>query len=72
MSRTKQPSNISDIIKKTSKMGDQLYDVWEDTLDLKAAITGLKAYNTAINAVKAQLIYKKQSGHPSRIEFLEK
>jgi hypothetical protein len=39
--------------------------------DLKAAETALKAYNGAISAAKAHLIYKKLTGKPGQIDFFE-
>jgi hypothetical protein len=45
--------------------------LYDDTADIKAAQTAISAYSAAINAAKAQLIYKKMTGKPGQIEFFE-
>jgi len=63
--------NVSGVIKVTREIGDKLMDQHNETGDLKVAQLSLKAYGTAISASKAQLIYKKMTGHPTKIDFLE-
>jgi hypothetical protein len=63
---------ISDIIKVTTKIGDQCNDMWNASWDLNSAKTALSAYKTAISASKAQVQYKRLTSKPSKILFLEK
>jgi len=63
--------NVSGVIKVTREIGDKLMDQHNETGDLKVAQLSLKAYGTAIAASKAQLIYKKMTGRPTTIDFLE-
>ena len=62
---------VKDVIIITTKMGDKLNAVFNQTDDIKVATTSLNAYRTAIQASKAQIIYKKLTGRPSVIDFLE-
>ena len=59
------------IIDKTAEVGDKLLVQYEETKDLKVVQTALDAYKTAINASKAQLIYKKLTGKPNVMQFFE-
>jgi hypothetical protein len=71
MSKKTITKNVSDVIKVSQEIGDQVSDIWTETKDFKAAQTALAAYKTAIAAAKAQLIYKKLTGKPGTIKFLE-
>lgn len=62
---------VSDVISVTQEMGDALANQYNRSKDLKVAQTSLSAYKTAINAAKAQVIYKKLTGNPDRIKFFE-
>lgn len=64
-------NNIKDIISITSKMGDNLANQYNKNKDLKVVSMSLNAYKTAISASKTQLIYKKLTGEPKKIKFLE-
>jgi type II secretory pathway pseudopilin PulG len=63
--------NVSDVISVTSAMGDSLATQYNKTNDLKVAQIALNAYQTAISGAKAQVIYKKLTGSPQIIKFLE-
>jgi hypothetical protein len=52
-------------------MGDKLATKFNEQKDLKVAQISLSAYKTAINAAKAQVIYKKLTGNPNAISFFE-
>jgi hypothetical protein len=52
-------------------MGDQLNNMFQKNKDLKVAALALSGYKTAIQAAKTQVIYKKLTGNPGSIEFLE-
>jgi hypothetical protein len=62
---------VTDVINVTREMGDTLANKFEQTKDLKVAAISLDAYKTAISGAKSQLIYKKLTGNPSSIAFLE-
>ena len=63
--------NVTDVIQVTKDIGDTLATQFEKTKDIKVASAGLDAYKTAIAGAKAQLIYKKLTGVPGKIPFLE-
>lgn len=64
-------TTVSDVIAITREMGDSLATKYEQNGDLKVAAASLDAYKTAISGSKAQLIYKKMTGKPGTIPFLE-
>jgi hypothetical protein len=73
MSRTKKIKtiNINDVRSQLLTIADSTAMIYENTNDLKAADLALKSYNGAVNAAKVQLMYKKLTGAPSIIDFLE-
>ena len=64
-------TTISTVKDQLQKIGDKTATLYNSTEDLKAAETAIKAYNGAISAAKAQLIYKKLTGKPGQINFFE-
>ena len=62
---------VDDVRIACQKIGDKLTKTYNKTADIKAAQAAVSAYATAINAVKAQLIYKKMTSSPARIDFFE-
>jgi hypothetical protein len=62
---------VTDVINVTRDMGDQFNNLYQKNKDLKVAALAYQGYKTAINAAKAQVIYKKLTGNPASIEFLE-
>ncbi len=73
MSRVKKvkTETISEVRTQLLTIADSTANVYEETNDLKAAELALKSYNGAVNAAKVQLMYKKLTGAPSTIDFLE-
>ena len=73
MSRVKKIKSvtISDVRMQLLNIADATAMLYDSTDDLKAAELALKSYNGAVNAAKVQLIYKKLTGAPSMIDFLE-
>ena len=73
MSRTKKvkTETINGVRSQLLNIADSTAAVYEETNDLKAAELALKSYNGAVNAAKVQLMYKKLTGAPSIIDFLE-
>jgi quinolinate synthase len=62
---------VNDVRIMCQGIGDSLSDTYANTGDIKAAAAAISAYSTAISAVKAQLIYKKMTASPARIDFFE-
>ena len=52
-------------------MGDSLKDIYDDKKDLNAARNAIRAYNEATRTAIAQVHYKRLSGSPGKIDFLE-
>lgn len=52
-------------------MGDSTRKTHEETNDLKAALVSVKAYSEAIRSAVVQVHYKRLTGTPTRILFLE-
>lgn len=71
MSKKIVTNNITDVRKACQSIGDKLATSFESNKDLKTVQTAIQAYGTALNAAKSQLIYKKLTGTPSRVEFFE-
>jgi hypothetical protein len=71
MSRKIKTMNVGDVIKVTQEIGDALSNQYYALKDLKVAQGALSAYKTAISAAKTQLVYKKLTGKPGEIKFLE-
>lgn len=63
--------NITDVIGISRTIGDKLATVFAETGDIRVALVSLDGYKTAISGAKAQLIYKKLTGTPGKIPFLE-
>jgi hypothetical protein len=64
-------STMQRIADSTKQMGDTLNTSFKSNKDLKVAQMSLKAYNTAISANRAMLIYKKLTGTPEMLEDFE-
>jgi hypothetical protein len=64
-------TTVTDVINVTREIGDNLATKFENTGDIKVASASLDAYKTAISGSKTQLIYKKLTGKPGTIPFLE-
>ncbi len=62
---------VSQQIKIQNKAGDMLFDKWQENDDLKTIQTALVAYRNATYAAKTQVIYKKETGSPMKIDYLE-
>lgn len=64
-------TTVKDVIAVTQSIGDNLASKFESSGDLKVCNLSLSAYKTAISAAKAQVIYKKLTGKPTKVPFLE-
>jgi beta-lactamase superfamily II metal-dependent hydrolase len=52
-------------------MGDVLRSTFMQSGDIRRAEAAIKAYNSAVNIAKVQLIHKKMSGDRNKIPFLQ-
>ena len=52
-------------------MGYKLSNKFDSTEDIKVAQTAIAAFNVAIKLKQTQVIYKKMTGTPIKIDFLE-
>jgi hypothetical protein len=64
-------TNVNDVRKTVQEIGDKLNDLYVETNDVKVAQSAVQAYSVAIKAAQAQVVYKKLTGSPERIEFFE-
>jgi hypothetical protein len=71
MSKKTKTVKVDDVRVVCQHIGDSLCDKYDETQDLKSAQGAISAYAAAISAMKAQLIYKKSTGSPGRIDFFE-
>lgn len=60
-----------DVIKRSNEIGDGCHEVFEDTKDMKTAMSAIKAYSLATKTALAQVQYKKLTGKPDKSDFFE-
>ena len=68
MSKTKQVGEIRD---ELVRIGDQANDAYKKNEDVATAKLAVAAYGQAINAAKTQVMYKRLTGQPGKMKFLE-
>lgn len=66
-----QTTKIEEVRKELLSIGDVTKQVFDNTKDLNAAKIAISAYSAAINSAKTQVMYKRLSGKPETISFLE-
>ena len=64
-------NNISKVREKLTIIGDKSSEKYEQLGDLSEANIAIRAYAQVINAARAQIQYKKLTGTPDKIDFLE-
>lgn len=62
---------ISKIRKNLVSIGDDAKSKYDSSKDLKAALLAVKAYGEATRTAMVQVQYKKLTGTPTAINFLE-
>lgn len=67
----KKNHNSKEVADTLLDMGYILNTKFNETSDIKVAQTAIAAFNTAIKLKQTQVIYKKMTGTPIRIDFLE-
>lgn len=68
----KKDSKCECLISKAKSTGDKLLLKFDETNNLSNVKYALSAYNTAVNAARAQLIYKKLTGDETIMPFFDK
>lgn len=68
---SKENSNISKVRKNLILIGEKSCSKYEQLGDLSEANIAIRAYAQVINAARAQIQYKKLTGTPEKIAFLE-
>jgi hypothetical protein len=51
-------------------MGDEFRKQWRETKDVKVGMAALTAYNISVKQQQTQVAYKKLTGKPMNIAFL--
>jgi ribosomal protein L25 (general stress protein Ctc) len=62
---------IKEIRDNLISIGDDAKAKYNQSKDLKAALIAVKAYGEATKTAVTQVQYKKLTGNPTKIEFLE-
>jgi hypothetical protein len=62
---------IVSIREKLIEIGNDAKINYDKSKDLKAALLAVKAYGEATRTALTQVQYKKLTGHPTKIAFLE-
>jgi len=62
---------ILSIREKLIRIGNDAKKNYDKSKDLKAALLAVKAYGEATKTALTQIQYKKLTGSPTKIEFLE-
>ena len=53
------------------KIGDIAQKKYESTGDIKIALAAIKSFDGAIRTARTQIMYKRLTGSPGKIDFLE-
>jgi hypothetical protein len=64
-------TKIKEIRENLIKIGKKAETKYNSSNDLKAGLLAVKAYGEATRTSVAQIQYKKLTGTPSKIDFLE-
>ena len=62
---------IGTVRKNLIKIGEAAQKKYHATEDIKVAQTAIKAFDSAIRTARTQIMYKRLTGTPNKIEFLE-
>jgi hypothetical protein len=64
-------TKIKDVREELIKIGDEASSKYDSSKDLKAGLLAVRAYGEATRTAVAQVQYKKLTGTPTKVEFLE-
>ena len=64
-------TKIKEIRENLISIGDKAKKNYDNTKDLKAALLAVKSYGEATKTSVAQIQYKKLTGLPIKVDFLE-
>lgn len=68
---SKNTQKIGSVRKNLIKIGDAAQKKYHATQDIKVAQTAIKAFDSAIRTARTQIMYKRLTGTPGKIDFLE-
>ncbi len=64
-------NNINNVRKSLLEIGNKAQKKYKVTDDINVAKTAIKAFDSAIRTARTQIMYKRLTGTPDKIEFLE-
>jgi hypothetical protein len=64
-------TKIKEVREELIKIGDEASSKYDSSKDLKAGLLAVRAYGEATRTAVAQVQYKKLTGTPTKVEFLE-
>ena len=64
-------TKIKEVREELIKIGDEASAKYDSSKDLKAGLLAVRAYGEATRTAVAQVQYKKLTGTPTKVEFLE-
>lgn len=64
--------NVSNVRDSLIEIGETAHQQYNTSKSLNAGMAAIKAYTGAITAMKTQVAYKRLTGTPGKIPFLEK
>lgn len=71
MSNNKKKTQIGEVRDHLIAIGDQAGASYKQCSDVKVGKLAVAAYSGAINAAKTQVMYKRLTGQPDKMKFLE-
>jgi hypothetical protein len=64
-------TKIKEVREELIKIGDEASSKYDSSKDLKAGLLAVRAYGEATRTAVAQVQYKRLTGTPTKVEFLE-
>jgi hypothetical protein len=64
-------TTIKDVISKSVEIGDEFQELAIKKRDINAAKVANQSYTNAVRALMTQVAYKKLTGAPMKVPFLE-
>jgi hypothetical protein len=71
MEAIKMKTKIKDVRNNLIEIGNEAKKNYDETKDLKAALLAVKSYGEATRTAVAQIHYKRLTGMPIKVNFLE-
>jgi hypothetical protein len=68
---SKKEKKIKEVRQSLIKVGDSFKETYDSTKDLKQGMLAVRSYANATKTAMVQVHYKRLTGTPVKIEFLE-